>query len=69
MTLDDVICPSCLGRMDELPEGWAVCGKCDYEAQPYFTLRQMLNGARTGATWSDVNLGRWTRMVARMVAT
>lgn len=72
--LDSVRCPGCLSVCDvqsgeDDGESWqiAACSGCGYEMDPagVITVRQMLDGAETGSTWTDVDLPAWTRMIAQ----
>lgn len=78
ITLDSVVCPCCFTVATVIEDGdegqtWqeAYCSECAYEMGGadgrVLTIRQMLDGEDTGSTWNNVDLPKWSRLIARLV--
>ena len=77
LSLDAFYCPSCLVEgeveLDADPGYYFRCVVCSFESGesegPPPTMRRLLSGEFDigGASWNDVDLAGWTRLVARLV--
>lgn len=71
--MNDVACPACFSRCVLTRENdvvvFAMCPECKYELEdsiaPVATVRELLDGVKTGTVYDDVDLGVWTRNVVR----